>query len=190
MLASQKHSELTLNTNDSALDRSYDYDHLGRLNVSHSGAEARAHIGLGSWGTLDGPYSHHYNYDQWGNITYRAGWGGMNPSYSASFTNNRINGITYDAAGNLIDAGGGWTFTYDATGQQATSNAYNIQQYYDGDRLRGKKVENGVATYFLRSSVLGGQVIAEINGSGVWQWYFIFVCCSRQASIGLIRIHW
>lgn len=39
------------NLNDPTLDRSYDYDHLGRLNVSHSGAEARAHVGLGSWGT-------------------------------------------------------------------------------------------------------------------------------------------
>jgi hypothetical protein len=28
---------------DSSLDRSYEYDHLGRLAVSHSGAEARAH---------------------------------------------------------------------------------------------------------------------------------------------------
>jgi len=37
------------------LDRSYEYDHVGRLSLSHSGAEARAHVGLGQWGTMDGP---------------------------------------------------------------------------------------------------------------------------------------
>ena len=40
---------------------------------------------------------------------------------------------------------------------------YSLQQSYDCDRLRVKKVENGVSTYYLRSSVLGGQVVAEIN---------------------------
>jgi RHS repeat-associated protein len=43
-----------------------------------------------------------------------------------------------------------------------------LTQYYDGDRLRGKKSEYGATTYYVRSSVLGGQVIAELNGSGGW----------------------
>ena len=163
------------NLYDGTLDRSYGYDHLGRLQVAHTGAEARAHVGLGSWGTQDGPYSHHYDYDQYGNMTFREGWGGTNPAYSLSYTNNRLNGFSYDATGNLTDAGGGWTFTYDAEGQQASSAAYNVQQYYDGDRLRGKKVENGTATYYLRSSVLGGQVMAEMNGSGTWQRGYVYL---------------
>jgi len=163
------------NLNDATLDRSYDYDQAGRLLASHTGSEARAHVGVGPGGTIDGPYSQRYYYDQWGNITGREGWGGANPQYGAGYTNNKMNGMVYDAAGNLADAGGGWTFTYDATGQQATSAMYNLQQYYDGDRLRGKKVESGVATYYLRSSVLGGQVIAEINGSGAWVRGYVYL---------------
>src|SRR5438552_12994949 len=64
------------NTGDGTFERSYEYDNVGRLIVSHSGAEARAHVGLGAWGTMNGPYSLGFNYDQWGNMTDRYGWGG------------------------------------------------------------------------------------------------------------------
>src|SRR5215210_4973663 len=92
-------------------------------------------------------------YDVWGNLIYKEGWGGENPSYTASYTNNRRNGATYDAAGNITNDGG-QSFSYDATGQQATASATNLQQAYDGERLRGRKTENGAMTYYLRSSVL------------------------------------
>ena len=45
------------NIQDATLDRSYEYDSVGRLVFSHSGAEARAHAINGQWGTQDGPYS-------------------------------------------------------------------------------------------------------------------------------------
>lgn len=82
--------------------------------------------------------------------------------------------MVYDASGNLADAGGGWTFTYDATGQQTYSAVGNLQNWYDGDRLRGKKSENGAVTYYLRSSVLGGQVVAEIAANGDWARGFVY----------------
>jgi RHS repeat-associated protein len=164
------------NLYDATLDRSYDYDQAGRLLAGFTGSSARAHVGLGGSWLSDGPYAAQNNvYDVWGNTLGRTGWGGTNPQFTAAYTNNRMNGMVYDAAGNLTNAGGGWTFTYDATGQQATSAMYNLQQYYDGDRLRGKKTENGVATYYLRSTVLGGQVVAEINGSGVWQRGYVYL---------------
>lgn len=46
---------------------------------------------------------------------------------------------------------------------------------YDGDRLRVKKVDNGVTTYYLRSSVLGGQVVAELNGAGTWTRGYVYL---------------
>src|SRR5205807_180661 len=65
------------NIYDATLDRSYEYDHLGRLAISHSGTEARAHVFDGNlWGTMDGPYSQGYDYDVWGNVTHKYGWGG------------------------------------------------------------------------------------------------------------------
>jgi len=82
-------------------------------------------------------------------------------------TNNKRNGFTYDAAGNLTnDLGQG--FSYDATGSRpppGISAAATLNQYYDGDRLRVRS-RISTTTYYLRSSVLGGQVVAEINASG------------------------
>jgi RHS repeat-associated protein len=163
------------NINDGTLDRSYDYDHVGRLLASHSGAEARAHMGIGPSGTVDGPYAQRYFYDVWGNITSREGWGGDNPAFTASYTNNKRNGLTYDASGNLTNDG--QSFTYDAIGQAATASytGYLLQQNYDGDGLRAKKIDAGATTYYLRSTVLGGQVVAEINGSGAWQRGYVYL---------------
>src|SRR5207253_2226767 len=105
------------------------------------------------------------------------GWGGevqggspvQDTDLNYTYTNNRRNDFTYDAAGNLT-GDNVQTYTYDATGAQATANSgiYSLQQNYDGDGLRVKKVENGTATYYLRSSVLGGQVVCEIGSSGGW----------------------
>jgi RHS repeat-associated protein len=162
------------NLYDGTLDRSYDYDQVGRLSNSHSGAEARAHVGLGPWGILDGPYSHYYISDQRGNLVQRGGWGGEHASYTLSFdANNRRAGSTYDASGNVTHDGG-QAFEYDATGQQVTASHATTQMGYDGDRLRVRRVENGVTTYFIRSSVLGGQVVAEINSSGGWTRGYVY----------------
>ncbi|HKG48728.1 MAG TPA: S8 family serine peptidase [Pyrinomonadaceae bacterium] len=167
--------EFARNLDDETLDRYYGYDHLGRLTVSRSGNEARIAIGEQVPLVYNGPYSHGYAYDQFGNITSREGWGGSNPVYSASFTNNKMNSMVYDTAGNLTDAGGGWTFTYDATGQQATSAVGSVQNVYDGDRLRGKKTEYNATTYYLRSTALGGQVVAELAPNGSWTRGYVYL---------------
>jgi RHS repeat-associated protein len=158
---------------DATLDRWYAYDHVGRLSISRTGSEARAAYGEPFNNQYDGPYSMGVAYDVWGNITSREGWGGENPAYTASYTNNRRDGFSYDAAGNLTNDGG-QSFTYDATGQQSTASFMSGQQLYDGDRLRVKKTENGVTRYYLRSTVLGGQVIAEMDGSGSWMRGYVY----------------
>ena len=103
---------------------------------------------------------------EFGNV----GWEDEMSRLNYSYTGNRRNGFSYDAAGNLTNDLG-QTFTYDATGQQATASysGYSLQQSYDGDGLRVKKNDNGTITYYLRSSVLEGQVVAEITGSGALQ---------------------
>jgi RHS repeat-associated protein len=168
---------------DSTLDRSYQYDHVGRLVISHSGAEARASAFSGQWGTMDGPYSQGYDFDVWGNMTHRYGWGGEVQGGGAgqtsevfySYTNNRRDGFSYDAAGNLTNDLG-QNFTYDATGQQtlASYGGYSLQQSYDGNGLRVAKTENGSTTWYLRSTVLGGQVVAETDASGNWMRGYVY----------------
>ncbi len=174
------------NMTDSTLDRSYQYDHVGRLVSAHTGIEARAHIGIGPWNGMDGSYSQDRGYDQFGNATHRVGWGGYQGGgfdQSYSFTNNRLvqdptTGATmqYDAAGNLTNDGQE-SFSYDATGQQATSSysGYSLTQGYDGDGLRAKKTENGGTKYYLRSSVLGGQVVAETDSGGTWTRGYVYL---------------
>jgi RHS repeat-associated protein len=133
----------------------------------------------------DGPYSQGYDFDAWGNVTRRYGWGGEvqggsagnnGPDVNRPATNNKVNGFSYDAAGNVTNDLG-QTFSYDATGQQATAayGGYSLQQSYDGNGLRVKKTENGAITYYLRSSVLSGQVVAELNSGGVLQRNYVYL---------------
>jgi RHS repeat-associated protein len=168
---------------DHTEDRSYDYDQAGRLTASYTGTSASAHVGAGStWGS-DGPYAQTYGYDKWGNITGRNGTGAPNSqySYAPQFVDNKmtVNPITgaaiqYDSAGNLTNDGA-QIFTYDATGQQTSASSTGLQQSYDGDGLRIKKTENGVTTYYVRSSVLGGQVLAEATGSGAFRRGYVYM---------------
>jgi hypothetical protein len=46
---------------DATLDRSYDYDQVGRLQISFTGSAVRAHMGIGSSWLSDGPYAVHNN---------------------------------------------------------------------------------------------------------------------------------
>jgi YD repeat-containing protein len=179
MFAKNTASSTTAGQRDDKLDRSYDYDQVGRLTVSHTGYEARLHMNRQGAGdsTNYGAYSQVYSYDQWGNMTSRAGWGGFNPSASYSYTNNRNNSLQYDAAGNVTNDG--QAFTYDAAGRQVTSvyapNNWNIQQSYDGNGLRVKKMEGSNTTYYLRSSVLGEQVVAELDQYSNWTRGYVYL---------------
>jgi RHS repeat-associated protein len=119
-----------------------------------------------------------------GNMWYRVGWGGwFNPWLEQwpSYVNNRLTtnpwtgaAMTYDAAGNLTNDGY-QSYAYDATGQQTSANGTALMQSYDGDRLRVKKVESGATTYYLRSSVLEGRVVSELNGSGGFQRGYVYL---------------
>ncbi len=165
------------NLYDATLDRSYEYDHVGRLVEAQTGNYANGHAGYTAMptGTPTGPYAGAYTYDKFGNMTDRDGWGVANAQYVANppfGTNNRpaVNpatgaAMTYDAAGNLL-SDGATAYTYDATGQQISVGGTDLVQAYDGDGLRIKKTEDEVTTtFYLRSSVLGGRVVAEIGGS-------------------------
>jgi RHS repeat-associated protein len=171
------------NLYDSTLDRSFDYDQVGRLVASHTGIEGSGHAGYTAWGAPNGPYAQNYSYDSLGNITWRNGWGAPNSQYAINpnFSNNKltVNPVTgaamqYDAAGNLVNDGQ-QTFAYDATGQQTYALGTSLSQAYDGDGVRVRKTENNSTTYYVRSSVLGKQVIAEINGSGTWQRGYVYL---------------
>lgn len=134
--------------------------------------------------TTFGPYSQAYGYDQFGNMNVRFGWGGWDTGYvnwTPSYTNNRLAtnpatqvAMQYDASGNLTNDTY-QSYTYDATGQQAYASATALSQNYDGNGLRVKKTENGVTIYYLRSTALGGQVVAELDSSGNWSRGYVYL---------------
>src|SRR5207237_309445 len=87
-------------------------------------------------------------------------------------TGNHYDGISHDAAGYWATAEG---VNYYADGQQASNPAGGVYHYYDGDRQRVKKTDAGVTTYYLRSSVLGGQVVCEIASAGWWSRGYVYL---------------
>ncbi|HLA12148.1 MAG TPA: hypothetical protein VJ023_16290, partial [Pyrinomonadaceae bacterium] len=101
-------------------DRFYSYDHAARIKEAFSGAEARFEPL-----TNDRPYRQTFNFDGFGHLTARTSlnWE-MNYSTTDSYTNNRRNGWSYDAEGNLLSGAHG-PYTYDAGGRISTAGSYD-----------------------------------------------------------------
>lgn len=158
---------------DSNFDRIYSYDHAGRLTYASTGGSARNDYG-------STPYSESFQYDVWGNTTQRqtSSWDQQFFSEWSIYNNNRNINWSYDADGRetQIDTRHN---SYDSAGRQTgmTGQQWWVYQYipysqtcqYDGDGQKVKDSGTGVnsyTTYYLRSSVLKGAVISEINSSG------------------------
>lgn len=56
-----------------ALDRAYEYDHVGRLKEAYAGGEARDYLSGTSSGVANGAYRQSYTHDTWDNQTSRTG---------------------------------------------------------------------------------------------------------------------
>jgi hypothetical protein len=58
--------------------------------------------------------------------------------------------------------------------------------------LCAKKDENGITTYYLRSSVLGGQVVSELNSSGTWMRGYVYLggqLVAIQSNLSVSTVH-
>ena len=171
---------------DSRFDRGYQYDHVGRIKLGLSGPEAS-----GGTPTTDRPYREFYAYDAFDHLTVRntRHWSKTQPYISSdTYTDNRRNGWQYDAEGNLTN-NITRQYTYDAAGRMSTVSGSNLNQFFDGDGQRVKTTEPNLVTYYLRSSVLGGQVIEELDGSGDKQRGFVYAggkVIAEQAQDGFV----
>lgn len=130
--------------------QTFGYDNLNRLtSVNDSGGYART-----------------FGYDQWGNM-WVAGhsggpWSGTTPITNV-FTNNRMNGVSYDTSGNQLIVNGN-ALTYDAENRLSseTDGVTGAKQnyLYDGDGRRVQKsVAGGVSTTYVYD--VFGQLAAE-----------------------------
>lgn len=166
--------KFSANNRDHRFDRSYEYDHVGRLKKALSGAEAR-----GEPATTNRPYKETATFDEFGHLKTRSTFHWSRTFAFGSldtYVNNRRVGWSYDADGNWL-SGNGRQHTYDAAGRNTTTSwtsGGSFNQFYDGDGQRVKTTESNVVTYYLRSSVLGGLVIEELDNGGVKQKGFIY----------------
>ncbi|PYS21236.1 MAG: hypothetical protein DMF72_18045 [Acidobacteria bacterium] len=147
------------------------------MKEAYSGSEARDFVNATNSGMTTGPYRQSFQHDPFGNITRRDSrlWSSTDTSL-ATFTNNRrteqgyqydLDGdlthdpdvnYSFDAAGNSVSlnstiGGVTWSATFDGTGQIARNT-------------QTQSSTTTQVTYFLHSTVLGGQVITEIGGMG------------------------
>jgi hypothetical protein len=158
------------NLTDANFDRSYSFDHAGRLSQAKTGGAARSDYG-------QAPYWESFQYDVWSNTTNRHTFSWYQDEFSdeASYQNGKRDGWGYDLDGRntAIDTR---SYQYDASGrqvlmsgQQWLSDHYvptSLSSDYDGIGQKVKEVGDAGTTYYLRSSVLGGAVLTEINSSG------------------------
>jgi YD repeat-containing protein len=172
------------NTGD-RFDRSYTYDHVGRVIEAASGPKAR--------GEADSdfrPYDLSYEYDEMNHLTSRGGrlWSGQAPSEESSYSNDRNISWQYDVDGRLTSSGE-TQYTYDAAGRDINvvgqGGDLTQTQVFDGDGARTMlssqqvtPTENGTTTetktqYFVTSSVLG-RVVTELDQSGAKTRTFVY----------------
>lgn len=168
---------------DQRFDRSYKYDQAGRLEEAFSGAQALSFVKPAPSNTV--PYWQKYEYDAWGNTKKRENqyWSRAD-TYTANFDeHNRRqspNGPLddHDAEGNVV-GGAEAAYTFDAAGLNilVTDNSSSwVEQRRDGEgqivkRREERHDENGQVTgievgYYVRSSVLGGAVVSELDELG------------------------
>jgi RHS repeat-associated protein len=140
------------NVKDSTRTQTFTYDPLNRLLTAGDNSH----------------WSNSYVYDAWGNLLQK------NPGSPAgenmvkvSDNNNHLSGLTYDAAGNVINDGTGGTFVYDA--ENRIINTGGISYSYDANGRRIQK--SGGTNYWYGPS---GQVFAETDSTGSWTNYIFF----------------
>jgi RHS repeat-associated protein len=161
-----------INLLNSARTVSYTYDELNRLKR----ATTQATSGGQCFGIEHG-------YDIWANlltITQLASHPSCTGTLSQSVgTNNRVSGISFDAAGNQT-SDGPYTMTWDA--ESKMKSHANVNYTYDGDGRRVKKDQtNGSAYDKLYWYGLGGDVLAESDFAGTISDEFIFFGGKRIA---------
>ncbi len=166
----------------------YEYDALNRLTQTNGVQRNTA----GSWFAIYGQW---YNYDQYGNRTINNGatWGNAinNAVYSISAASNRVNGMSYDAAGNVINdngnareydgenrmkkawGGSNWNYyLYDADGKRVRRIVGTTQEYwqvygFDGELIAEYPVNGAAGSPQKEYGYRGGQLMIVAEGSNV-----------------------
>jgi YD repeat-containing protein len=147
---------------------SYSYDDFNRLSAANQSDN------------LAGPAAYSYAYDRFGNRWQQNGPSSMMLTFSGN--NNRIdaaNGVSYDAAGNVIGyhppAGDTFSYAYDAENRLASvtdQTTGNKTCYtYDANGRRVERTYNCGTIYAYGRDFLydlNGHLTSQVEGANVW----------------------
>ncbi len=137
----------------------YTYDELNRI----SSVSEQYNSNSGSSGAWFPSFSQTFAYDRYGNRRITGATGGVN-SYNPSYNteNNRINGLTYDAVGNITnDPATGGTMIYDGENRMEMATSGGGGAYtYDGEGKRVKRMLAGGQEWWYVYGI-GGELLAE-----------------------------
>ncbi|MCO6511726.1 MAG: DUF4157 domain-containing protein [Aridibacter famidurans] len=177
-------------------DDFYKFDQKGRLLEGLSAVEARG----GTETDLEElPYRHIYEYDRFDNVTeYEITNWDVSETESFTYTNHRRDGLpssAYDEEGNRksgkwLDAAGRNTYFYEGWA--------NLVRVWDGDGREIKRINKVYdfveedyldpdIAYYVRSTVLGGQIITEVDDTGAKAQTFVWAggtIVARQLMLG------
>ncbi|MEP7338581.1 MAG: hypothetical protein ABI977_12655, partial [Acidobacteriota bacterium] len=164
-------------TENATFDRAYIYDNVGRVEKAFTSYQATSFDMYGTQPTPPGqyasdPYWQSFKYNEWGQIKERSGkfWSIPDNSGTINYqiSTGRHDGWDYDGSGNLTNDDTN-IYEYDAAGRSS-----NVKAIGQNDSSRGWFDEDGLLVkenpyvnkheYLIRSSVLGGKVVATING--------------------------
>jgi RHS repeat-associated protein len=150
----------------------YAYDDFNRLASGTSTAGVDSGLALG------------WTYDRYGNRWTQSATGTGNasavqPNLSFTGNNNRVDGWSYDAAGNLLNDGRNG-YAYDAEGRIISLNGHPTYLYdAEGRRVAKYSGSTITASYLLD---LGGNQVTELNSSGSWVHTNVFAGGRLQAT--------
>ena len=148
----------------------YGYDDMNRLITGSATAGSMSGLNLG------------WQYDRYGNRWNQTPTGSSSasavvPSFTFTGNNNRIDGLSYDADGNLL-SDGQHAYTYDAENRIVTINGQPTY-IYDAEGTRVAKLGSGGALSAIYILGTGGQQITELSGTGLWQHSNVYAAGGR-----------
>jgi RHS repeat-associated protein len=162
------------NYRDTTRSQAFTYDALNRLTSGWSSANT----GVLSWGE-------NYTIDAWSNLQIAPmpskAHGGYFPN--ASDVTNRPLGLGYDAAGNLTNYTAPGQYVYDA--ENRLSSTAGTTYAYDGNGERVLKSNTSTGAAVKRYWSMGGNTLAEGDGSGNLTAEYIYFGGKRVARIDL-----
>ncbi len=158
-------------------DRSYSYDHMGRLTAARTGAEARGETTTPDRNTI--PYKHDYAYNVFGNVESRQTFTWTEADNKTHvWANDRESIWGYDADGRLKSTPEN-RYYYDASGEVVMSTLNNrrrVIRHLDGEGKAVRTSDYNYSTtthqyshvkteYFIYSTVLG-KLLTEVKSNG------------------------